>query len=128
MSPVSWKNILSFGIVGALATVVHAIVAIVLIEMAMLHPFPANAFGFMTGFLASYFGHHRFSFQSDAEHKDALPRFLLVAGAGLVLNQIIVFCVVNLAGLSYYISLAIIISVVPVMTFVISRNWAFVRH
>ncbi|NOC47421.1 GtrA family protein [Ruegeria sp. HKCCD7559] len=127
MRPFDLKSILSFGVVGILATVTHALLAVTLIEISDLHPFSANAFGFGTGFIVSYFGHHRFSFQSEAGHRRAMPRFLAVAGFGLLLNQVIVYLIVNLWGLNYFIALNVIILTVPATTYLASRRWAFAK-
>ncbi|NOE20674.1 GtrA family protein [Ruegeria atlantica] len=127
MKPFDLRSILSFGVVGILATVTHALVAIALIEICSLHPFSANAFGFVTGFMVSYFGHHRFSFQSEAGHRRAMPRFLAIAGLGLFLNQVIVYLMVNLGGVNYFLALCVIILTVPAITYLTSRRWAFAK-
>ncbi len=125
MGFIDLRSIVIFGIVGVLATITHATVAIALIEIGFLHPFSANAFGFGAGFLVSYFGHHRFSFQTGADHRQAMPRFLTIAGFGLFFNQAIVYALVNLAGFSYFLALAVIIATVPAFTYLAARRWAF---
>ena len=54
-----------------------------------------------------------------------MPRFFVVSATSLVINQVIVFSAVNIAQQSYWISLVIMIAVVPVFTYVLSRIWAF---
>lgn len=125
VKPIDLRNIVTFGVVGILATIAHVAVAIALIEIRFLQPFSANAIGFGAGFLVSYFGHHRFSFESGADHRQAMPRFLTIAGFGLFLNQAIVYVMVNLAELSYFFVLVVIIATVPPLTYLSSRRWAF---
>lgn len=56
-----------------------------------------------------------------------MPRFLAIAGFGLFLNQVIVYLVVNLAGLNYFLALTAIIVTVPAITYLTSRRWAFAK-
>jgi putative flippase GtrA len=117
--------VMVFGAVGVAATVTHVLLALALTGFAGMRPFEANALGYLAGFLVSYSGHHRVTYRSSAAHRRALPRFLAVSGGGLVLNQLIVYAVVNVLGLSYGLALAIILATVPALTFMAGRYWAF---
>ena len=44
---------------------------------------------------------------------------------GLAVNQAIVFTTVNMAGWSYRVALAIVLLVVPVLTYLVNRQWVF---
>ncbi len=44
---------------------------------------------------------------------------------GLAANQAIVFTAVTLAGWNYRVALAIVLLVVPVLTYLASRQWVF---
>ncbi|WP_171189044.1 GtrA family protein [Ruegeria sp. HKCCC2117] len=120
-----FRSLLAFCTVGALASVTHAVLGIVFVKTSQFAPFTANALGYCAGFFVSYFGHYRFSFASSAAHGKTMPRFLVVSGAGLCLNQAIVFVAVDLGGLSYYVTLLIIFSVVPIATYILAKSWAF---
>ena len=118
-------SIAAFGAVGLAASLMHVIVGLTLVHTGTLAPFSANIVAFLSAFLISYFGHRRYSFDSSAKHSRSLPRFLAVALLGLVLNQILVWIVVDRLGFAYAYCLVLLVTVVPAVTYVLSRYWAF---
>ena len=54
-----------------------------------------------------------------------LPRYALVALSGLALNVLITYVIVNISGYWYGYALLAVITIVPVMSFVLSKRWAF---
>lgn len=118
-------SLLGFALVGLSATGVHVAVGLILVWSGLFGAFFANVLAFSVAFMVSYFGHHRFSFRSTAQHRSAMPRFLAVAAFGLALNQAIVFGMVDLGHLRYELALVVIVGTVPAVTYVLSRIWAF---
>ena len=51
-----WRRVLKFGLIGALATLVHIIIGAILIQSGQ-PPLIANALAFATAFLVSFVGH-----------------------------------------------------------------------
>ncbi len=45
--------------------------------------------------------------------------------SGLAANQAIVFATVNMAGWSYRVALAIVLLIVPALTYLANRQWVF---
>lgn len=123
--PAVLHSVMAFGAVGLAATAMHAVIGLTLTGLGWLRPFNANIIAFSLAFLVSYVGHRRFSFRSRVAHRRALPRFLSVAAFGLMLNQLIVYGVVTLAGYPYAAALVLLVTVVPAGTYVLSRFWAF---
>ena len=119
------RRVAVFGGVGLLATAVHVVTGLTLAGGLGLRPLTANFCAFCAAFAVSYLGHHRLTFRSGAAHLRAAPRFLAVALAGLALNQLIVFAVVDLWGRSCALALALVILTVPALTFALARLWAF---
>jgi putative flippase GtrA len=122
-----FKQALRFAAVGAAASATHVAIALALIERAHLPVLTANGLAFTVAVLVSYLGNHSWTFTRAGHHDRHLPRFLAVSLAGLALNQAIVFTTVTLAGLPYLVGILIVIAVVPVLTFALSRSWAFVE-
>jgi len=118
-------KLFAFGCVGVAATLTHFAVGLGLVGAGIATPFYANIIAFLTAFGVSYVGHRRFTFQSTTNHKTALPRFFAVAAGGLILNQIIVYLVVNLLDQSYILALIIVVSIVPVLIYQAGRFWVF---
>lgn len=114
-----------FAAVGGAATATHLCVGLLLAENLHLAPFWANLCAFATAVLVSYFGNLIWTFGMASEGLGPLPRFVTLALCGLAANQAIVFAAVNLAGWSYRVALAIVLLVVPVLTYLASRQWVF---
>ena len=88
-------------------------------------PFWANFAAFGAAVFVSYFGNLIWTFAMAAAGLERLPRFVVVALCGLAANQAIVFAAVDMAGWGYRIALAIILLVVPALTYLASRQWVF---
>ena len=118
---------LRFGLVGALATLVHMLIGATLIHSGW-HALAANPVSFLIAFVVSFMGHYGFSF-SDQEKDVAtsLKRFSLVACGGFVVNETILAVLVWSTPLPQIPSLILSTGVAAIVTFFASRNWAFRR-
>lgn len=118
---VSW-----FTIVGAGAALVHYVSALILEGCLMLSPGLANFLAFLLAFPVSYFGHRALSFaDSGNTHGYALPRFLLVACTGFSGNQIMLLALLRFSDMPFWLALAIVMGIVALATYLLSRYWAF---
>ena len=61
----------------------------------------------------------------EAERGEAAPRFRLSYLTVFGLNGLIMYVVADLAGVAYLIPLAAVITVTPVVTFLLNRYWVF---
>ncbi len=118
-------HLLTFGGVGLVAGLVHAIIGIALVRIQILEPFFANIFAFSVAFWVSCFGHYRFTFKSNNSQKTASVRFFMTAMLGLLLSQASVYVFVYLIGISYELSLVIAFILVSINTYLISKYWVF---
>jgi putative flippase GtrA len=120
-----------FGAVGLAATATHAVMFTGLIEFAGLAPLVANFAAFGTAVLVSFFGHFHWTFRSQTgahgwqQQRAAFMRFAQVALAGLALNSLAVLLVVNLLALPYPYALILMVTVVPLVVFAMSKFWVF---
>ncbi len=114
-----------FAVVGGAATATHLCVGLVLAESLGVAPFWANLCAFAAAVLVSYFGNLVWTFGMASEGVGRLPRFVALALCGLAVNQAIVFAAVTLAGWNYRVALAIVLLVVPILTYLGSRQWVF---
>lgn len=119
------RQIARFAAVGVAATATHACVGLMLAENAGLAPFWANLWAFAAAVLVSYFGNLAWTFGMASQGLGRLPRFVALALASLAANQAIVFAAVTLAGWDYRVALAIVLLVVPALTYLGSRQWVF---
>lgn len=118
-------QIFRFAGVGVSALIVHWCVVLILVPLG-LAPLWANVVGFMVAFNVSYFGHRHFTFQAaGVSHRQTFVRFAGVALASFLVNEAMYAALLTFTSLSYDIALLIVLGVVAVMTFVLSRLWAF---
>lgn len=117
-----------FAVVGILATLTHAGVATVLLESGTLSAFPANICGFLVAFGVSFSGHYFWSFSHLRRKGPALAsmtRFLVIALSGFLLNSVILALWLELTPWPDLIGLLFSIAIVPALSFLGARLWAF---
>ncbi len=120
-------EIVRFGLTGATATLIHLGVGLGLHYTLGLDAFTANIFAFGCAVLVSYLGNSRYVFPKSSSGSGAFARFSTVAVLGLCINQGIVFVGVGLWDRPYWQALAVLVSVVPAMMFVLVKFWALRR-
>jgi putative flippase GtrA len=119
------KSLIRFGISGVLATLTHIAVFVMLVEWANTRPLIAAVPAFLAAVGVSYGMNYRWTFAADGPHQVMLPRFVLVALAGLGLNLLITYLVVDVGGYWYGFALGAIVVIVPLGTFALSKWWVF---
>lgn len=118
-------QLMRFGIIGVLAALTHYAIAITLTSTAM-QPAWANLVAFVIAFWVSYFGHRYFSFDAgDVSHQQTLPRFVLVAVLGFILNESLLLLMLRFTSITIALGLPFIIILTAIFTFVLSRQFAF---
>ncbi|HET8705550.1 MAG TPA: GtrA family protein [Pseudomonadales bacterium] len=120
------RQLFKFGVVGASAAAVHMLIVITLVQNTPLHPLLANILAFLTAFFVSYIGHRQWTFEAqDQSHSSTGPKFFLVAVTGFISNEALFFLFLKYLPLPYYGSLFLVLILVAVFTFVLSKLWAF---
>lgn len=115
-----------YGLVGVLASVIHASISLLLHEVFGIDPFWSHACGFFGGLTTAYLGHYHYSFKDDGAHKQRFPKFFITAAAGFALHQGGVYVLVNLLSLNYSTqALPLLMILVPMVTFLLSKFWVF---
>jgi putative flippase GtrA len=118
-------QLIRFGLIGIVATIVHVLVALSFHHGYGLSPLWSNALAFITAWAFSYVGHWRWTFGANTEHAYSIPRFLVVAIGGFGLNQLIVFVATAILGWPLWLALIPAMIIVPLASFVASRVWAY---
>lgn len=115
--------------VGAVASVVHFIVALTAVGVVGTSPQWANVIGFAAAFSVSFLGQYRWTFaQSEAPLLRALWRWLVVSLCGFAINSAAYAWLLAHTAWRYDVALAIVLLTVAVLTFLFSRGWAFQVH
>lgn len=118
-------QILRFAAVGILATLSHVCLGLILAECIDLPVFWANLLAFCNALVISYFGNRRLTFAYRGSALSTFGRFTTVATLCLLLNQTIVFLMVGMAGFSYRLALILVVSIIPLSSFILNRTWVF---
>ena len=122
------QQALRFGSVGAGATLVHLTLFVLIIEQLGTPALLANAVAFALAVPASFIGHCRFTFPVAAgrrAHGPALCKFALSATAGLALNSLLAYGVVDVLGWHYGYAIVLMAVLTPSSLFQLGRFWAF---
>jgi putative flippase GtrA len=110
---------------GAIGTAAHYGVLIALVQLAGAGPVAASTAGAIVGALVNYALNHRYTFASRRAHRAALPRFLAVAGAGVLLNAAVLAALLATVALHYLVMQVVATGVVLVAGFLANRRWTF---
>ncbi|MDM7458978.1 MAG: GtrA family protein [Paracoccus sp. (in: a-proteobacteria)] len=122
-----WQQALRFGLIGALATLVHVVMGAILIQSDW-PPLIANAFAFLIAFLVSFVGHLGYSFaDQEPAFASSLWRFGLVAIAGFLCNEALLAALLTRQWLPDVTALGVSTASAAVLTFSFSKYWAFRR-
>lgn len=124
---ISWglfRQLVAFGCVGVLATLVHYFVALKLTEGLLLNIFLANVAGYLAAVLVSLYGHSVFTYRKKVDSLIA-GRFFLVSIATLLVSQGILFVLEGYFKFSHRVSLAVVVSSIPLVSFFINKFWVY---
>ena len=115
----------TFAVVGLAATAVHALMSLAAREALSLTAIQATFVGYLCSVGVSYLGNARFTFGRPALHGRQFARFLVVSLIGLGANLGITWLLVNRLGWPFKAALAVVVVVIPALSFVASKLWAF---
>jgi putative flippase GtrA len=117
------SQVIRFGLVGCSACAVHFVVVISLVPLGM-NPLIANIFGFMVAFAVSYFGHTLWTFNHGKSGRSLL-KFGLVAVLSFIVNEGLFYLLLSFSLMPYEIALLLVLFLLALMTFMLSKFWAF---
>jgi putative flippase GtrA len=131
ISQVLWDlglQYIRFAGVGTAATGVHVILFATLIEFLQISALVANLAAFVAALLLSFVGHFRWTFRLRSGRWPALGRFTAIAFLGLGLNSTIAYSIGDQLGWHYAYAVVAMVTVTPVVLFLLSRYWAFAER
>jgi len=117
------KQARRFAVSGALATALHIIITVFLIELFNLAPAMANGVAFASATIFSYTINTLWSFSSQL-HGNTLFRFIAVSIAGSFI-VVLVSGIVDYYKMHYLIGIAGVVCTVPPITFTLHRHWTY---
>ncbi|WP_332459889.1 GtrA family protein [Bordetella genomosp. 9] len=117
-----------FVAVGCAAAATHWLVVVACVEGIGARPLAANVAGWLVAFCVSFSGHYLLTFrqQAGAWHV-AARRFFCISAAGFIVNEVSYAWLLRRTAMRYDVLLASILVAIAVLTFLLSRLWAFRR-
>jgi putative flippase GtrA len=115
----------TYAVVGLAATAVHALMSLAARAGLGASAVEATLVGYVCSVGVSYLGNARFTFGRPALHGPQFVRFLAVSLTGLAANVAITWLLVNRLGWPFKAALAVVVVVIPALSFVAAKLWAF---
>ncbi len=110
--------------VGGLGTLIHYATLTSLVELLAVSATWAAGIGATVGAVVNYFFNYHFTFTSQASHRSTLPKFMVVAVAGVWLSSIGVNGGVRI-GVHYLLAQFSCTLLVLLLGYVLNRCWTF---
>lgn len=95
------RHILLFAALGGVGTAAHYAVLIALVQSGLAGPVAGTTAGFLVGAFVNYQFSRHVVFRSSKPHRDAMTKFFLVAGVGLLLNAALMALIAGRLGVPY---------------------------
>lgn len=123
-------QLVRFGIVGVLSTVIYAAVYLPLVYYALApgYAFVAVPPAFVVAAAFGFVAHGRWSFRDHGQRSAGAVqpvKFAVVQGFGMVLNAGFTLVLVDIAGGPEWLPLVPAMLVTPIATFALNRKWVF---
>lgn len=125
------KTFIQYSTAGGIATVFHYICFIIAVKSLLWQPWQATLLGASIGAFVSYVLNYQFTFavqikdNAEAKHTLLLPKFLMVASIGVIIQTLIVAGLSHCQQVNYLIAQIIATIIGLILTFLINRFWTF---
>lgn len=120
------REAVAFYLVGGLAAAFYVLISSFLIDMNFgIADWQVSALVYAAFMPMVYFAHRLFSFRSDAPHRRAFSRYVVVQGMGLCVATVLSFAAFHILMLAPVVGSALVIGVTSIFNFLVLRGWAF---
>jgi putative flippase GtrA len=117
-----------FAGVGAIATGIHYLTLLLLVEFGFATPVVATSAGYICGAAFSYVANHQWTFGGQADHGRAMVRYVAMLAFGFALNAAVVWLLHDIAGL-WYVAAQVVSTGVGLFTnYAIASRWVYVER
>ena len=117
---------LRFAGVGAIGTIAHYVLLVILVEVLGVQPVIGSSFGFLLGAAVNYSLNYRYTFASQKQHTETLPKFYLIAAVGFIFNGLIVHTLATVFEVNYLLAQLVATALVLAWGFTANFLWTFV--
>ena len=119
------NQLIKYGLVGVVGTAGHYITLILGVEALKVNPTIATCVGFLVGACINYVLNYQITFKSSTKHGKALPRFMIFALIGFVINLLLFQFITNVLLLHYFVAQLMCTVLVMFITFVLNKKYTF---
>jgi putative flippase GtrA len=120
------RRIVWFIVVGCSAALVHWSVVVTLVRLLGAAPLAANVGGWMVAFLVSFSGQSQLTFRDHgAPFWRSARRFFALSLGGFLINEASYALLLRWSPWRFDVLLALVLVGVAVLTYLLSRHWAF---
>ena len=115
----------TYAAIGAIGTLAQYAVLVGVVDLRVAGPVAGSVAGAVVGAIVNYLLNYRITFKSNSRHAAALPKFAMTAGAGILVNALVMACLTGPAGVHYLVAQLIATGVVLILTFSVNSVWTF---
>ena len=125
------KTFLKYSTAGGIATLLHYASFIFAVKILLWLPWQATLLGASLGACIAYMLNYQYTFSmqtqvnKEAKHTVLLPKFLLVAGIGVIIQTLIVADLSQFHQIHYLMAQLVATMAGLILTFLINRFWTF---
>lgn len=123
----SSRSAMTFLAVGGAATGLHYAIMFICAAVLGMSVVWSSVIGFCFGAVANYLLNARLTFRSDQPHRNTAPRFFVTAGAGLLLNYVLLSFLVS-SGLHAIPAQLLTTLGVLIWNYCINGLWTFAKR
>lgn len=111
--------------VGAIGTLVHYGILILLVQSISLDAVLASTAGFLAGAFTNYLLNYHYTFSSNKLHRETITKFFAVSLAGMLLNAMIMSVCTDMFDLHYLLAQILATGLVLIWNFSANHAWTF---
>ncbi len=119
------KQFIKYCTAGGFSTLIHYLTFILAIKILCWPAWQATLLGATIGALTAYLLNYHYTFSSKIAHARILPKFLITAGLGVIIQTLIVAGLSQHWHLHYMLAQIIATGAGLILTFIINRFWTF---
>lgn len=119
------RRFVLFAGVGAIGTTAHYLTLVTMVQLFATNAVTASSSGFVIGATVNYIVNYHYTFASNKRHQETATKFFLVAGAGFLLNGLLMHWMITEPGLHYLLAQIIATIIVVFWTFIGNQIWTF---